>query len=137
MAARKKSASRKSAAKKKGAAKKAPKKAAKKVAKKATKKAAKKTAKSPKKRVAVKKAAPPRRTVAPPAAPPPPPMSPALMDIDQRIAIVRANLRDLAEQAASFAGAASEELASERIRTQEERLQALMQEREALVRQGN
>lgn len=135
MAARKKkSAARKSAVKKSAVKKK---RATKKAAKARQRRApAKKAAPARKRRVAVKQAASAASTPARAMAPPPMRMSPALMDIDQRIAIARANLRELAEQATSFAGAASEELTSDRIRTQEERLQSLMQQREALVRQG-
>ena len=56
----------------------------------------------------------------------------AVTELDNRIAIVRANLRELVEQAASSAGAANEELLSQRIAEQEERLARLRQEREQL-----
>jgi bacterioferritin (cytochrome b1) len=56
------------------------------------------------------------------------------MAIDERIAVVRANLRELVEQAASSAGAASEELMSQRIAQQEEKLRVLMKEREQIAR---
>ncbi|MPZ35747.1 MAG: hypothetical protein GEV13_33100 [Rhodospirillales bacterium] len=62
--------------------------------------------------------------------PPPAPVT----ELDNRIAIVRANLRELVEQAASSAGAASEELLSQRIAEQEERLRLLMKERDELPR---
>lgn len=145
MAARKKkSGSRKSAAKK------APKTRKVRVAPK------KKAAKAPKRKVAAKKAVPARskpvaakkrpvptpKAAAPrpapspapmPAPPPAPaPVPAAVAELDNRIAIVRANLRELVEQAASSAGAANEELLSQRIAEQEERLRRLRQERDAL-----
>ena len=128
MAAKKKSAARKAAAKKKAAKKTAKtgksRPAAKKVAKKAAKArpAAKKTAPARKQPVSVKKAAAPRPVMD----------SAAIMAIDERIALVRANLRELVEQAASSAGAANEELLSQRIAQQEERLRDLRKQREEL-----
>jgi len=69
-----------------------------------------------------------------PLAPTPPPVPAAapvaVTELDNRIAIVRANLRELVDQAASSAGAANEELLSQRIAEQEERLRRLRQERE-------
>ena len=118
MAAKKKPIARKSASRKSTA-----KKAAK--ARKAgvtTKKAAKPRKKPAinKKPAAVKKAARAR----------PASVAPASTELDGRIAIVRANLRELVEQAASSAGAANEELMSQRIAEQEEKLRLLMKERE-------
>lgn len=135
MAAKKKSASRRSAAKakskkagKRPAAKKA---AAKKGAAKkaAAKKAAVKKAVS-KRRPTPKKAAAPRRKPAPRTKAP----SPALAEIDQRIALVRNNLRDLMEQAAATSGSGSEEALSDRIASQEAELQRLRQEHDALAK---
>ncbi len=63
-----------------------------------------------------------------------PQASPATTELDQRIAIVRNNLRELAEQAAAYSGASSEELVAERIAQQEAKLQLLLKEREALAR---
>ena len=60
----------------------------------------------------------------------PPPA--ALSEIDRRIAIVRGNLRDLMEQAAATSGSASEELMSDRMRSEEAELQRLLQERDTL-----
>jgi hypothetical protein len=57
---------------------------------------------------------------------------PAILEIDGRIAIVRANLRVLVEQAASFSGAANEELLSQRISDQEAKLALLIKQREEL-----
>ena len=56
----------------------------------------------------------------------------ALRELDQRIAIARANLRQLTEQAAAISGGENEDLAAERIAKQEEALKALLEEREAL-----
>jgi len=130
MAARKKSGSRKSAAKKTAKTRK-PRAKAKKAAKAPKRRvAAKKTVRARKPRVAAKKpVATPRTAVAPPAPPPAP-----VTEVDNRIAIVRANLRELVDQAASSAGAANEELLSQRIAEQEERLRLLMQERDNLAR---
>jgi hypothetical protein len=61
-------------------------------------------------------------------------VSPAVADLDQRIAIVRNNLRDLTEMAAASSGASNEELASGRIAQQEEQLRTLTKQREELVR---
>jgi hypothetical protein len=122
MAAKKKSASRRSAAKKaqsKGKSKKAAKRPA-------AKKAAAKKAPARKKAAVRRK---PSRPV--PRAP-----SPALVDIDRRIALVQNNLRDLMEQAAATSGSASEEALSDRITGQEVELQRLRQERDALIKSG-
>lgn len=137
MAARKKSGSRRSAAKKVAKTRKS------RVASK--KKVARKVAKAPKRRVATKKkAVQPRqkkhiaKPVAAPrpaaASPAPAPVPAPVAELDNRIAIVRANLRELVDQAASSAGAANEELLSQRISEQEERLRRLMQERDELGR---
>lgn len=146
VARKKKSGSRKSAAKK------APKMRKARVAPKAKKKAAtapkrkvaaKKAVRARSKPVAAKKkpvAAPKAAVVRPAPAPAPEPAPPpapapvpaAVAELDDRIAIVRANLRELVEQAASSAGAANEELLSQRIAEQEERLRRLRQERDAL-----
>jgi hypothetical protein len=129
MAARKKSGSRKSAAKKAVTATRKPRVAAKKPTK-APKRgvAAKKAVRTTKKRVVAKKpVTAPRPPLAPPAPAP-------VTELDNRIAIVRANLRELVDQAASSAGAANEELMSQRIAEQEERLRRLMQERDEPTR---
>ena len=151
MAARKKTVSRRFAAKKAAKVRKV-RRAAKKAAKTRKGKVAAKKAVRPRKvsKAAKKtqKAATPRRTnaAAPgvtrrvaavaPNAPVVAPISAPLSDIDQRIAIVRANLRELVEQAASSAGAASEELMSQRISQQEEKLRMLTAERDELARRG-
>jgi hypothetical protein len=139
MAARKKKAGSRRPAVKKRAAKSAKSRVvAKKKAAKAPKRrvAAKKPVRAAKKRVATKKpVAVPRPAMAPPAPTPPsvPAAAPvAVTELDNRIAIVRANLRELVDQAASSAGAANEELLSQRIAEQEERLRRLRQEREQI-----
>jgi hypothetical protein len=134
--ARSKSAAKKSAAKKAGKTRKsrpAPKKAAK------TRKppgAAKKAAAPRKGRTAAKKAVvtrtPARAKTAANTTTLMPEASPAIVDIDNRIAIVRNNLRDLVEQATSYSGAAAEELTSQRIAEQEAKLELLRKQREAL-----
>jgi hypothetical protein len=55
-------------------------------------------------------------------------------EIDERIATVRENLRQLVEQAAAYSGAADEELASERISDQEAELDRLKQLRDATAK---
>ena len=120
-----KSGSLKTAANKKAAKTRKSSSAARKAAKPAKRPAA------AKKKAAKKKAAAPRRkrpTVVRAA------VSPAVAELDQRIAIVRNNLRDLTEMAAASSGASNEELTSGRIAEQEERLRALTRQREELVR---
>jgi len=124
--AAKKSVSRKSA-------RKATRKAVKKVAKKAAKKAVRNVAKAPKRRVATRKAAPAPRPKAASAPRPAAAVSPAVMEIDRRIAILRANLRDLVEQAASYSGASDDERMSQRIAEQEAKLASLRKQREELA----
>jgi len=127
--AAKKSVSRKSA-------RKATRKAVKKVAKKAAKKAVRKVAKAPKRRVATRKAAPASRPKAASAPRPAAAVSPAVMEIDRRIAILRANLRDLVEQAASYSGASDDERMSQRIAEQEAKLASLIKQREDFAKSG-
>ena len=57
-----------------------------------------------------------------------------LADLNQRIAVLRDNLRELVEQAAAFSGAADEARTADRIADQEARLAALLKEREALAK---
>jgi hypothetical protein len=57
-----------------------------------------------------------------------------LLDLDQRIALIRDNLRELVEQAAAYSGAADESRTADRIAQQEARLAALLKEREALAK---
>jgi predicted RNA-binding protein len=58
----------------------------------------------------------------------------ALADLEQRIAILRDNLRELVEQAAAYSGAADESRTADRIADQQARLDALLKEREALAK---
>jgi DNA-binding ferritin-like protein len=116
MAAKKKSASRKSAAKKTAKTRKA-------------RAAGNKAASTRKRRSVAKKAVVTRR--ARPAAVPA-----AVAEIDARIAIVRANLRELTEQAAASSGASTEELLSDRITEREAQLRILIKEREERARRG-
>jgi len=62
-------------------------------------------------------------------------MGPTLKEIDQRIAVIRENLRELIEQAAAFSGAGDEERVSQRIADQQALLDRLTKEREEIVRQ--
>jgi len=55
----------------------------------------------------------------------------SLSEIEERIAVVRGNLRDLTEQAAAYSGAADEERNAERIAAQQEQLDELLKERAA------
>jgi hypothetical protein len=55
-----------------------------------------------------------------------------IADIDERIAIVKENLRELVEQSASYSGAADEELMSQRIAEQEAELEMLKNRRDEL-----
>jgi hypothetical protein len=57
----------------------------------------------------------------------------ALAEIEARIQIVEANLRQLQEQAAAYSGAADEERNADRIADQEAKLEALLKERDALM----
>jgi len=58
----------------------------------------------------------------------------ALADIEKRIQIVEDNLRELIEQAAAYSGAADEERNADRIAEQQAKLDALLKEREALLK---
>jgi len=53
-------------------------------------------------------------------------------ELDDRIAILRDNIRQLTEQAAAFSGAADEERAANRIAEQQDELDRLVKMREAL-----
>jgi len=57
----------------------------------------------------------------------------SLEEIERRIQIVEDNLRELVEQAAAFSGAADEERNAQRIADQQEKLDALMKERDELL----
>ena len=55
--------------------------------------------------------------------------------IDAHIAILRETLHELVEQAAAESGAAADDLISQRIATQQEKLDLLTKQREELSRQ--
>lgn len=58
----------------------------------------------------------------------------SLAEIEKAIQIVEDNLRQLQEQAAAYSGAADEERNANRIADQEAKLDALLKEREALLK---
>jgi hypothetical protein len=93
--------------------------------------AGKKAAATRKRPVAAKRAAVTRKTKATVASVRPATFEtlPAAAEIDNQIAIVRDNLRQLVEQAASSSGAADEELMSQRIAEQEAKLALLRKQR--------
>ena len=55
----------------------------------------------------------------------------SLPELNDRIAIVRDNIRQLTEQATGSSGAAAEERTAERIAQQQDELDALLKERES------
>jgi uncharacterized small protein (DUF1192 family) len=55
----------------------------------------------------------------------------SLPELNDRIAILRDNIRQLVEQAAGFSGAQNEELTATRIAQQNEELERLIKERDA------
>ena len=57
-----------------------------------------------------------------------------LAEIDERIAVLRENLRALVEEAAARSGAGDEELASQRIAEQEAQLELLIKQRNQLLK---
>jgi hypothetical protein len=59
-----------------------------------------------------------------------------LAELDERLSVVRDNLRELVEQAAAYSGAADEERMTSRIAEQEAQLEQLSQQREALVQRS-
>ena len=58
----------------------------------------------------------------------------SLAELDQRIAIVRDNIRQLIEQAAADSGAADEDRNANRIAQQNEELARLIKEKDALLK---
>jgi hypothetical protein len=58
----------------------------------------------------------------------------SLPDLDDRIAIIRDNIRQLTEQAAASSGAADEERNADRIADQQAELEKLVKQRDALVK---
>jgi len=57
-----------------------------------------------------------------------------LAELDARIAIVRDNIRQLIEQAAAFSGAEDEDRNADRIAQQNEELDRLTKQRDALLK---
>jgi hypothetical protein len=57
----------------------------------------------------------------------------SLSDLNDRIALLRDNIRQLVEQAAGVAGAQDEELISARLEQQNAELEKLTKERDALI----
>ena len=57
----------------------------------------------------------------------------SLAELDDRIAILRDNLRQLVEQAAAASGSQNEERIADRISQQNEELEKLTKERDALL----
>ena len=60
--------------------------------------------------------------------------SPSLAEIDARIRIVRDNIRQLIEQAAAMSGGQDEERNADRIAHQNDELERLIKQREALTK---
>jgi hypothetical protein len=58
----------------------------------------------------------------------------SLQEIEQRIAVVRDNIRQLIEQAAAMSGAEDEERNADRIAQQNEQLESLIKQRDALLK---
>jgi hypothetical protein len=58
----------------------------------------------------------------------------SLPELEDRIAVVRDNIRQLVEQAAAFSGAEDEERNADRIAQQTEELERLTKQRDALVK---
>ena len=58
----------------------------------------------------------------------------SLPEIEDRIAILRDNIRQLTEQAAAFSGAADEERSADRIGQQSEELERLVKQRDEMMK---
>ena len=58
----------------------------------------------------------------------------SLAELDRRIAIVRDNIRQLIEQAAAFSGAEDEDRNAARLAQQNEELERLTKQRDALLK---
>ena len=56
-----------------------------------------------------------------------------MQELDERIALMRVNIRELTEQAAAFSGAGDEARVAEWIAEQEQALAVLLKQREALA----
>ncbi|MHA1133465.1 MAG: hypothetical protein ACTSRM_04160 [Alphaproteobacteria bacterium] len=60
-------------------------------------------------------------------------VQPSLEEVERRIQIVEDNLRELVENAAAYSGAADEERNAQRISDQQDKLDALLKQRAALM----
>ncbi len=60
--------------------------------------------------------------------------NPSLAEIEQRLAIVRDNIRQLTEQATAYSGAADESRNADRIADQEAELQRLLRQRDEVTK---
>ena len=60
--------------------------------------------------------------------------SPSLSELEQRIAIIRDNIRQLVEPAAAFSGAEDEARNADRIAQQTQELERLVKQRDALLK---
>ncbi len=58
----------------------------------------------------------------------------SLLELEQRIAIIRDNIRQLVEQAAAFSGAEDEARNADRIARQTEELERLVKQRDVLLK---
>jgi len=58
----------------------------------------------------------------------------SLPDIEDRIAVIRDNIRQLTEQAAASSGAGDEERTANRIAEQQEELDALVKQRDEMLK---
>jgi uncharacterized small protein (DUF1192 family) len=58
----------------------------------------------------------------------------SLQELEERIAIIRDNIRQLVEQAAAFSGAEDEARNADRIAQQTEELESLVKQRDALLK---
>jgi hypothetical protein len=56
-----------------------------------------------------------------------------LVELDERIAAIRENIRELTEQAAAYSGAEDETRTADRIAEQEQLLASLLKERKSLA----
>jgi hypothetical protein len=65
-----------------------------------------------------------------------PDFAPHLISLDDQIATVRENIRELIEQAAAYSGAADDDLVMRRIADQEAKLELLTKRRDELFRRA-